>query len=65
MDGGASGSAVVIVVVSGDAGRGGEAVRVIEESGRRAALFVGDPTFEEDRTALLELVDELFTPGDA
>ena len=55
---------VVVVVVTDDPGRGGAAVRTIEESGRRAALFVGDPTDEAERVALLELIDELFGARD-
>jgi hypothetical protein len=51
---------VVVVVVPGDAARGGEVVHAIEAAGTRAAMFLGDPSLEEDRAALLELVDELF-----
>jgi hypothetical protein len=51
---------VVVVVVPGDAAHGGEVVRAVTDSGIRAALFLGDPSLEEDRGALLELVDELF-----
>jgi hypothetical protein len=58
----AAGDAVVVVVAApGDADRGGAAVSAIEESGRRAALFLGDPGLPEDRAALLEMVDELFS----
>ena len=52
---------VVIVAAPADAARAGDAVRAIQESGRRAALFLGDAQLEEDRVALLELVDELFS----
>jgi hypothetical protein len=57
----AADAVVVVVAAPADAGRAGDAVRAIEESGRRAALFLGDAQLEEDRTALLELVDELFS----
>jgi hypothetical protein len=60
-----AGEAVVVVVATAaDAARAGEAVRAIEESGRRAALFLGDPRDDEDRASLLELVDELFSSRD-
>jgi len=51
---------VVVVVVPGDAARGGNVVRAIEETGTRAALFLGDPTLDDDRAALNEMIDELF-----
>jgi hypothetical protein len=51
---------VVVVVVPGDAAHAGQVVRAITDSGTRAAMFLGDPSLEEDRSALLELIDELF-----
>jgi hypothetical protein len=53
---------VVVVVVPGDAAHGGNVVRAIEATGTRAALFLGDPEQDDDRTALAEMIDELFEP---
>jgi hypothetical protein len=62
---GPSGDAVVVIVATpADAARAGETVQAVEASGRRAALFLGDPRQEDDRAALLEMVDELFSPRD-
>jgi hypothetical protein len=55
--------AVVVVVPVDDAAAAdaaGARVDAIEAAGLRAAVFLGDPALEEDRAALLELVDELF-----
>ncbi len=55
--------AVVVVVPVGDtaaADAAGATVDAIEAAGMRAAVFLGNPSVEEDRAALLELVDELF-----
>ena len=61
----AAGDAVVVVVAApADADRAGEAVQAVEESGHRAALFLGDPRLDADRAALLEMVDELFSSRD-
>jgi hypothetical protein len=60
----AADAVVVVVAAPTDAARAGAAVRTIEASGRRAALFLGDAQLEEDRAALLELIDELFQSRD-
>ena len=55
--------AVVVVVPASDAAAADAAaatVDAIEAAGLRAAVFLGDPSLEEDRAALLELIDELF-----
>jgi hypothetical protein len=53
---------VVVVVVPGDAAHGGNVVRAIEATtGTRAALFLGDPEQADDRAALEEMIDELFS----
>ena len=36
-------------------------VRAIEETGTRAALFLGDPAQADDLAALNEMIDELFS----
>jgi hypothetical protein len=60
-----AGDAVVVVVATpADAARAGQTVQAVEASGRRAALFLGDPRQEDDRVALLEMVDELFSSRD-
>jgi hypothetical protein len=61
MAGNAGTGNVVVVVVPGDAAHGGEVVRAVTDTGTRAAMFLGDPSLEEDRAALLELIDELFS----
>jgi hypothetical protein len=60
-----AGDAVVVVVAApADAARAGEAVQAVEAAGRRAALFLGNPRLEDDRAALLEMLDELFSSRD-
>jgi hypothetical protein len=61
---GAGDAVVVVVAAPADAARAGETVQAVEASGRRAALFLGDPRFEDDRAALLEMLDELFASRD-
>ena len=50
----------VVVLVGTDAGALGAAALELESDGTRAAVFVGDVTTPEGRTALQELVAELF-----
>ena len=58
----AEGVAVILVGADEEAGR---VVADIERSGGRAAAFVGDLGNEDDRAALAEMLDELFTPRSA
>ena len=48
------------VVVGHDPEVVAEIARAAEAAGGRAAVFVGDPSNADDRTALLELITELF-----
>jgi hypothetical protein len=53
--------ALPLAVVVGQDPEGVAAVaRAAEAAGGRAAVFVGDPAKLDDRTALLELITELF-----
>jgi hypothetical protein len=48
------------VVVGHDPEAAAAVARAAEAAGGRAAVFVGDPSKPDDRTALLELITELF-----
>jgi NAD(P)-dependent dehydrogenase (short-subunit alcohol dehydrogenase family) len=49
-----------VVIAGGDAKTAGTLARQVEAVGGRAAVFTGDLTRESDRTALAELLSELF-----
>jgi NAD(P)-dependent dehydrogenase (short-subunit alcohol dehydrogenase family) len=51
---------VVLTGTAADADALGATARALEDAGHRTVVFVGDVTAEDDRTALLELLAELF-----
>ena len=54
-----------VIVVGCDATEVGAAVREATARGERAAAFIGSPEDPAFRTALDEMVEELYGPGDS
>ena len=55
-----SADGAALVLVDEDGGRAGALAREIIDAGGRAVVFVGDATDETGRSALAEMISELF-----
>jgi NAD(P)-dependent dehydrogenase (short-subunit alcohol dehydrogenase family) len=55
-----AGDGATVVLVGSDATELGEIARTVDDAGARSAVFVGDPDEPADRSALAELLAEVF-----